>query len=73
MVGSFTHLCNLIIGEPMRPSLWIVDVVMGIPYGGPSDFMREMLERTELVVQRRMLAGGLDAIRKDGARELLLD
>lgn len=57
----------------MRPSLWVVDVVMGIPYGGPSDFMRKIVKGTELVVQRRMLTRGLDAIRKDGARDLFFD
>ena len=56
----------------MCPSLWIVLVVIGIPYGGAMDLVWEVLVRAELVVQRRMLAGGLDSVGKDGARYLLL-
>ena len=59
--------------EPMGPSLWIVLVVIRIPYGGASDLMREVVVRSDLMVKRRMLARGLDAVRKDGARHLLFD
>lgn len=57
----------------MRPSLWVVLVVVGIPYGGAIDLVWEVLVRTELVVQRGMLAGGLYSVGKDGAGHLFLD
>ena len=57
----------------MGPSLWIVLVVICIPYSGASDLTREVLVRKELMVERRMLARGLDAVREDGAGHLLFD
>lgn len=50
LVGGFTHLCNLLVGEPMCPSLWIVLVVVGVPYCGASDVVREVLVWAKLVV-----------------------
>ena len=37
------------------------------------DLVWEVLVRAELVVQRWMLAGGLDSVGKDGAGHLLLN
>lgn len=57
----------------MRPSLGIVLVVIRIPYGCASDLVGEVFVRTELVVQWRMLARGLDTIRKNGAGQLFFN
>ena len=51
----------------MRPSLRIVFVIICIPDCCASDFMRKVFVGAELVIQRRMLARGLDAIREEGA------
>ena len=37
------------------------------------DLVWEVFVRAELVVQRRMLAGGLDSVRKDGGWHLFLN
>ena len=66
LVGSFAHLGKLIVGEAMGPSLWIVLVVVRVPYCRARDVVGKVLVRAQLVVQRGMLARGLDAIREDG-------
>ena len=47
-------------------------VVLYIPHRGPCDLLREVLVRVQLVVQRRMLSRGLDTIRVNLLRRIVI-
>lgn len=49
----------------MRPLLRVTTVLLGLPDRPTRDLLGELLEGADMVVQRGMLAGGLEAIGED--------
>lgn len=50
----------------MRPSLRVVTVVLSFPHRWSGDFLWEVVRRRELGVDGVVLAGGLEAVGKEG-------
>ncbi|CAG9941768.1 unnamed protein product [Clonostachys rosea f. rosea IK726] len=60
-IGSVAQLLDFLVGEGVRPALWVV-------LGRAGDLLGEVCIRSEAVVQRGMLARRADSIGEDGAR-----
>lgn len=65
LVGRLAQFFDLLLSEAMSPPLGVVLVVLSLPDRGTGDLLGEVLEGTQLVVQRGMLAGGLQAVGED--------
>lgn len=65
VVRRNAQLFNLLGQKPMRPLLGVVAVFVRLPDRAPCDLLGELFKRLELLVQWRVLAGGLQAIGED--------
>lgn len=68
-ISSSAHLGAFLLSETMGPFLRIVLVVLSLPDCWAGDFLGEFGERSDLVVERGLLAGGLQAIGEDIQRD----
>lgn len=65
IVGSSADLVNILRSESVSPFLRVVSIVLGLPDRRAGDLFGEGVEGPEMFVQRRMLTGGFQPIRKD--------
>lgn len=74
-IRSRAKLLDLLWREDVRPLLRILAVFLGLPDGWAFDLPREPVEGQDMVVQRGVLAGSLQAVGKDvdrrGTMELM--
>ena len=54
----------------MSPFLGVIPVLLCLPDRTPCDLLRVLVEGQDVVIQRGMLAGGLQAIREDVPRSI---
>lgn len=71
-IGSSAHLGAFLLSETMGPFFGIVLVVLSLPDCWAGDFLGEVREWSDLVVERGLLAGGLQAIGEDIERDCRL-
>jgi hypothetical protein len=64
-ISSGVQLLHLLRSEGVCPLLGMVAVVLGLPYRRAGDLTGELVEGTDLLVERWVLAGSLQAIGED--------
>jgi hypothetical protein len=72
LVGGSAQLSDLFVVEYMNPSFRVIGVVLGLPDSLSLDLLREVGVVSDQVIQRRVLATGLDAVGEDFSIHRLL-
>ena len=64
-ISCSAQFVDFLIVENMNPAFGVVGVIFSLPDGFSLDLLGKFGVRTDQVIERRVLAAGLDAIRKD--------
>lgn len=72
VVGSLADFGNLVVAERVCPALWVVLVLLSMPYCRAGNLLGESRVWGKLVVDRIELAGSLDTVREDLGRRVVV-
>lgn len=73
VISRRAELLNLLSVESMCPLLGLSTVLLSLPHSPPCNFLRELLEFPNVVIQRGVLAGGLQTIGEDIPRHIAVE